>query len=469
MDEGLYKATIEGNTESLIKLIQQDALILDRNTITTTYLETPLHIAAMLGHEQFAIELLKRKPGLARELDSRRSSALHVGSAKGDVGIVKALLLINPDMCFACDRDGKNPLHIAAMMGRIDALKEMLRVKPDAARVLIDRGGTILHLCVEYCQFEGLKLLVEHVNFQDLMNSKDKNGNTILHLAVADKQAETTEFLLSVAAMDCNALNLSGMTAMDILIQRRRDARDLEIEESLKRAGACGGRENMAENRALLSPHPDSLCSCRDIQKTVWKKLLKNHDDWLEKKRSALMVVASLIATMAFQVGVNPPSNVWTETKTQTVHSSHLSVNDPNGAMHYLTKPSTYYIINTTSFVASLSIILLLMSGLPLKLRVFVRILMVITWIAITAIALSYTVSLVLSTPSLQKESIDGIIVITVYAWIFLMALLLLSHTIRLFVKIVKMLLNMVIMLIKCLFGRRMSSGSAVPRNNVRV
>lgn len=190
MDERLYKATIEGNTELLVNLVKQDPLILDRiNTTTTSYLETPLHIAAMLGHEEFAVELLKTKPALARELDSRRSSPLHVASAKGHVAIVKALLRLDPDACLVRDREGRNPLHVAAMMGRIGVLREMLEAKPEAARVVMT-SGTVLHLCVEYNQFEALKMVMESVDFKDLVNNKDKYGNTVLHLAVADKQVE---------------------------------------------------------------------------------------------------------------------------------------------------------------------------------------------------------------------------------------------------------------------------------------
>ncbi|KAL0429406.1 UNVERIFIED_CONTAM: hypothetical protein Sradi_0566600 [Sesamum radiatum] len=112
------------------------------------------------------------------------------------------------------------------MMGRIDALKETVQVRPDAARAMVNRGETILHLCVQY-----LKLLLETVDFHNSINSKDKNGNTILHLAVADKQVETTDFLLSVAAIEVNALNFSGMTAIDILIRRKRDMRDIKWKE----------------------------------------------------------------------------------------------------------------------------------------------------------------------------------------------------------------------------------------------
>lgn len=198
MDERLQKASMEGDAGRLITLIQQDPLILDRrNTATTPRLETPLHIAAMLGHQPFVAELLKRKPGLARELDSTRSSALHLASANGYVEVVKALLQTDPGMCSVCDRDGKNPLQIAAMMGRIDVLKEMLQAVGGEA--VMSRGGNILHLCVDYSQFEALKFLVENVDFRDFVNGRDRNGNTVLHLAVAQKQVEVCVFIYLLA------------------------------------------------------------------------------------------------------------------------------------------------------------------------------------------------------------------------------------------------------------------------------
>lgn len=54
---------------------------------------------------------------------------------------------------------------------------------------------------------------------------------------------------------------------------------------------------------------------------------------------------------------------------------------------------SVFFLNNTIGFVASLSIILLLVSGLPfIKRRFFIWILMVITWMAISAMAAAYLV-----------------------------------------------------------------------------
>ncbi|OAY39844.1 hypothetical protein MANES_10G127332v8 [Manihot esculenta] len=78
----IYQSSLKGDVAELDALLQQDQLILDRVTITSCH-ETPLHIAAMRGHLQFAQALLKRKPKLAEELDSLCCLPLHLASAEG--------------------------------------------------------------------------------------------------------------------------------------------------------------------------------------------------------------------------------------------------------------------------------------------------------------------------------------------------------------------------------------------------
>ncbi|KAL2545106.1 Ankyrin repeat family protein [Forsythia ovata] len=454
LENNLFEAAAEGNVNSLKKLLQEDPIILDR-VIVNNFFDTPVHVAAILGHVDFVREILRRRPEFTRELNARLSSPLHLASAKGYTEVVRVLLSANSHMCLARDRNGLTPLHLAAIKGRIDVVKELVRAKPDAALVTVDRGQTILHLCVKYYQLEALKLLVQTIGDQDFTNSKDSDGNTILHLGVADKQVETVDFLFKVSATEVNARNISGMTPMDILIRSRKDVKDEEIEESLKRGGAFGSMQNNSSvhnNRNMESPGSylffDQPDLTSNIPKNSWKKMFKQHDNWLEKKRSALMVVASLIATMAFQVGVNPPSGVWQDTSTPD------SQGNPATDLHYAgfsilahNYPKTYerfLIANTTGFIASLSIILLLMSGLPIRSRIFMWILMVITWIAITALALTYLVSIMVLAPDkeIEKQSFLIGIGFAVLIWLALMALLLIAHTIRLIIKIVRKLIK---------------------------
>lgn len=98
MESKLYEAALAGSVTSLLEFLQKDRLILERAAMNCPS-ETPLHVAALLRHKDFAKEILRQKPGIAGELDSRKSSALHIASQKRYVGMVNAPLEVKPDRC----------------------------------------------------------------------------------------------------------------------------------------------------------------------------------------------------------------------------------------------------------------------------------------------------------------------------------------------------------------------------------
>ncbi|KAI6682158.1 hypothetical protein NL676_036039 [Syzygium grande] len=147
MESELYEAAVKGNVPSLLELLTKDKLLLDRIMIGN-HTETPLHIAAMLGRLDFVEEVLARKAELAREQDSQSSTPLHLAAAKVYLNMVASLLRVSPEICFIRDKYKRNPLHVAAMKGHVDVLERLF------------------------------------------INSRDEAGNTILHLAAADRQTE---------------------------------------------------------------------------------------------------------------------------------------------------------------------------------------------------------------------------------------------------------------------------------------
>ncbi|KAL3326569.1 hypothetical protein AABB24_037308 [Solanum stoloniferum] len=434
-EKRLYEASVKGDVRILQELLEQDSLILDRLTLTCLN-ETPLHIAALCGHIEFVRLILARNPQLASELDSRKSSALHIASAKGHLHIVKMLLLVNAELCLARDCDGGNPLHLAAIKGRVEVIKELIHVRPRAALGTMINGENVLHLCVKHNQLEVLKVLMEIGWDHVFLNAKDGDGHNILHLAVADKQIETVKYLLKTHHIDVNAMDANGNTTLDILAQSRRGVNDLSIGECLREAGGLRAKHiqnctkisnsSAVNNNSEVSTPPVYLGG-NEAQKPPSK------GDWLSKKRETIMVVASLIAGMAFQAGVNPPGGVWQENGKLTnqgipPHKAGQSV------MAYI-HPNSYRFFlraNTIAFVSSLSTILLLISGLPFRRRLFMWGLMVIMWLTVSSIAITYGVSIYIITPGKDSEALGQIIEIGILVWCGLMALLLLGNTIRL-------------------------------------
>ncbi|GJV79166.1 ankyrin repeat-containing domain, PGG domain protein [Tanacetum coccineum] len=146
-----------------------------------------------------------------------------------------------------------------------------------------------------------------------------------------------------------------------------------------------------------------------------------------QEAKTTLMVVASLIATMAFQAGTNPPSGVWQDTSTD--HMAGYSIMEYNHQNLY----HVFLVSNTLGFVSTLSIILLLISGLPfLRHRVFLWILMVIMWIATASMSLTYLVSISVLTPKPEAQTFKNVVSGIVLVWIGLMTLLVAGHTIQL-------------------------------------
>ncbi|KAJ8423478.1 hypothetical protein Cgig2_013521 [Carnegiea gigantea] len=394
----LYDAAIEGNKSSRFN-------------------QSPLHVAANFGHLEFAREILRRRPRMAEELDhTQRLSPLHVSSANGHLEIVKALLAVNPNMCLARDQDGRNPVHVAAINGQIHVLGELLGTRPQAAREQTHAGETALHLCVKHSQLEALKFLVHVTDDEELLNSKDSNGNTILHLAVTARQTETVKFLVKDKRMQKNTINTNGLTAMDTCLQRRKDHLDMEIWRSLKRAKAL---------RAKVALRPRN-----------------GHRIWLENQRNALMIVASLIATMAFQVGVNPPGGFWQDDSNGHQAGFSVMADKDRGSYHKL------LILSTIGLVSSLSVILLLISGLPCR-RLFVGILMIAMWIALSATLLTYfaSVDFVSNTKIALNTKQPGVVwyvvIISLGVWLLLLVLLHLVHVIRIVVRLIKQMVRL--------------------------
>ncbi|KAF7150114.1 hypothetical protein RHSIM_Rhsim02G0230600 [Rhododendron simsii] len=94
----LKDACLSGSVAALEALIDEDELILNRVSSLIGFFindSTPLHVAALRGHLDFAKALLTRKPELATKLDSSWSSPLHLACIKGHFEIVEELLWVN--------------------------------------------------------------------------------------------------------------------------------------------------------------------------------------------------------------------------------------------------------------------------------------------------------------------------------------------------------------------------------------
>ncbi|KAJ8619340.1 hypothetical protein MRB53_027869 [Persea americana] len=225
---------------------------------------------------------------------------------------------------------------------------------------------------------------------------KDDDDNSILHLLAPEMQIEVIKSLLSNRGPEVNSLNVNNCTPLDALVKAPRRSGYKKCKRIL--CGA-GGKRAKELSQALKTTH----------RKKTWKA----HANWLNETKSTLMVVAILIASVTFQAGLNPPGGVWQDANpplsspgdNETEISECQSMNEANiyekrhcagRAVMFDEKPMLYRFFsfsNLIGFLASASIILLLISGFNLKRKELMWALMFAMWISVGSMLFSYGVS----------------------------------------------------------------------------
>lgn len=185
MDQRLYVAACSGDIQALQSLLREDPFILLTSALANP--DTPLHIASLLGYNDFARLIMTQAPELAKEFNRRGYSPIHLASLKGHLQIVNDLANVDRMLCLLKDSEGRTSLHCAVIKGRLDVIRCLVSFCPDSAKEVTFKGETVLHLAVKNSQgqiFADLISILKDANLLDeLINCVDEDGNTALHLA----------------------------------------------------------------------------------------------------------------------------------------------------------------------------------------------------------------------------------------------------------------------------------------------
>ncbi|XP_050116752.1 uncharacterized protein LOC126594460 [Malus sylvestris] len=500
-EDEVYEASRTGDVEYFNRLIEKDPEIPRRISLQTGKTGTPLHVSALLGHAEFTKSLCTKNPKLAERVDADGRTPLHLASAEGQKETVEALLSVYANACLRCDEKGRIPLHYAAMRGEVEVLQKLIDKNPESIYVKVENRSkeTVLHLCIINNQLECLKLLVGRL----LVERDDRNGEflnsragcdggvTILHLALMLRQIKTIRYLISVDAIREAAIGVNGMslTMLDILeyisIARDEFSRSLEIQQILIDAGLIRRENNendkpnsdVAAAAVVVSPNPRRVKKKKKLHKRVassekgstparrcWIKLmewLRYPSNWVVEIRGMLMIVATVISTMTFQAAVNPPGGVWRDNDTnstiyysgtncnRTICSENATCIAGTAVLGYISPDEFVAFINynTISFLASLSVTLLLVSGFPLHNRLCTWLLSMSMCVTLTFLALTYLKALFMIVP--DDTALDSstyftrIYAISVLSWIALLGIVGVIHTIRFLIWATKWLRRM--------------------------
>ncbi|KAG8363461.1 hypothetical protein BUALT_Bualt19G0024900 [Buddleja alternifolia] len=351
-----------GDTTALNQLLQQKPFILS-DTAMITSIENILNIAIKSANIQLSTEIARSDLHILTVQDRDGVRPLDVASAYGLVEMVRELLIVAPnpaEICRLPGRDGKSAIHHASINGRVDVIDELMEKCPDCVRDVTSFGETALHLAVKYYKFEAVKSLLqwlERVGIMEVVNSKDKDGNTVLHYAASRKQLEIVELLLDQNTatrnvIEVDAKNSNGLTAMDLLSIFIESSSDSRLKQILQDArGGSGGAAPPSPPTSVPVQQPSS--SSLPVNRKIFKFDYERESP--SEMRNALLVVAALFVTLAYQGLINLPT--------------HIFRNDQRGDGDYV--QVLYLVATNCLLLASVSMMRHLTLNIPFKAEIF--------------------------------------------------------------------------------------------------
>ncbi|RHN39384.1 putative PGG domain-containing protein [Medicago truncatula] len=170
----------------------------------------------------------------------------------------------------------------------------------------------------------------------------------------------------------------------------------------------------------------------------------KNKNDWLEKMRGNFSVVAIFIATITFQMGLNPPGGVrpaeygkdkmdddilGAENSTSTLRAGEaaMAVVSPENYSKFLYS-------NTICFIASLSVLLLLTSGIRLSHRFTMWLVSIGMCFTLTSLLVTYDIAVGMITPDILWDDTLDFLSTLLYIWMGLFSFSGLLLTLRIII-----------------------------------
>lgn len=213
--------------------------------------------------------------------------------------------------------------------------------------------------------------------------------------------------------VEVNSINASGFTAKDVLdfiLQSGGEYNDISILEMFQQAGAMKAMD------ITTNPASTFQVEVKNINKNVnhtsqnscpwnlWKELKLEIEESSTETQNALMVVATLIATVTYQAILSPPSGFWSaeSRRSQTINSVQKRDVLPGEAVMTGDPEvfAVFTVFNAVGFFASIAMISLLTSGFPL--RAGLR-------LAILSMTATYVIAVIYMSPT-ERKTIDAVV-----------------------------------------------------------
>ncbi|KAK8664865.1 hypothetical protein V6N13_084638 [Hibiscus sabdariffa] len=381
MDQSLRTAAVTGDVGELYSLIQRDGNVL-RRFDDVEFVDTPLHIAADEGCVAFAMEIVNLKPSFARKLNPQGLTPLHLAVKRGHKEMVLSFLEIDKDLARVRGKNGETPLHFISKVGDPNGLLDrFLEICPECIGYVTIKNRTALHTAVENNRLDVFRGLIRTLTKKDccreVVNRKDEDGNTALHIAAIHNQPEMLKLLLNCKA-DKHATNQAGSTALDVARQHN-NIESVVILHGCFGSGVSNFKRKL-EKKIVNYVSKASLLVFHDL------------DNISSDDRNALLVILGLLLATTYQATLSPPGGVWqgeSNSRSEQSYNSTIPGTSVLDASSFL----LFYIPTFVVFIVAFFLTLALIKPYPHGFRTALEILLAF-------VAISFDQSVFIIAPS---------------------------------------------------------------------
>ncbi|XP_073040934.1 uncharacterized protein [Primulina eburnea] len=225
-----------------------------------------LHAAARGGDLRLLKELLGDCSDDASSYrDDKGATILHAAAAKGQVEIVEDNAITRGLIDYA-DNEGNTALHVAARTGQLAVVEALILASPASIHARNSNGEIFLHAVVTGFQTPSFQRLDRQIELmkhllsgkifgiKDVINAKNNDGRTVLHLAIIGNiHSDIVKLLMSVSCVDKDIRDVNVMTPTNILKKRARSTSSEQVTRQVISGGGIFEYRDYSARKVIAS------------------------------------------------------------------------------------------------------------------------------------------------------------------------------------------------------------------------
>ncbi|KAK7296902.1 hypothetical protein VNO77_27495 [Canavalia gladiata] len=264
-------------------------------------------LAAILKRDLGMLEtILNRYSHWINATDEERRTVVHYAASTGYLKGVEYLLGRYSSCATLRDKDGFLPIHLASYKGHLEIVQKLLQEEqcPYSQEMHDNNGRNILHLASQNGKFNVVNYILQSTNpkLQEMINEKDFDGNTPLHLATLCCHPKIVHALTWDKRVDFNLPNVKDQTPLDLCNEFSLENPSFRQRLTWVALKSAGAKHFHSLGPCYINVSPQDI-------KSYWNERAPDMSQYKDRINT-LLLVSTLIITVTFAAGFTVPGGL---------------------------------------------------------------------------------------------------------------------------------------------------------------